>query len=176
MAPAPSPFFQDHSFDPFLFAAIGEEQNGMLLSVLSALARLDLDPWYEAASLEPAAGAGGDAATDLVAVLFAQRATQGSGARHGDAIGRALAAGARDVPWSRGAAVVSNSKMSWPMVGLIVVAFVMMFGKSAARHESKGSGLASPATSVIDPGAAKAQNEQSIQSSREATDSSIGNR
>ena len=31
-------------FDAFLFAHIGEEKNGMLLSVLSALARLDLDP------------------------------------------------------------------------------------------------------------------------------------
>jgi hypothetical protein len=37
--------------DPFLFAPIGEERNGMLLSVLSALARLDMDPWQEAASL-----------------------------------------------------------------------------------------------------------------------------
>jgi hypothetical protein len=38
-------------FDDFLFAPIGEEQNGMLLSVISALARLDLDPWQEAANL-----------------------------------------------------------------------------------------------------------------------------
>jgi hypothetical protein len=38
-------------FDAFLFAPIGEEKNGMLLSVLSALARLDIDPWREAAEL-----------------------------------------------------------------------------------------------------------------------------
>jgi hypothetical protein len=38
-------------FDDFLFAPIGEERNGMLLSVISALARLDLDPWQEAANL-----------------------------------------------------------------------------------------------------------------------------
>jgi hypothetical protein len=38
-------------FDAFLFAPIGEEKNGMLLSVLSALARLDVDPWREAAEL-----------------------------------------------------------------------------------------------------------------------------
>jgi hypothetical protein len=38
-------------FDDFLFAPIGDERNGMLLSVLSALARLDVDPWLEAASL-----------------------------------------------------------------------------------------------------------------------------
>jgi len=38
-------------FDDFLFAPIGEERNGMLLSVISALARLDVDPWQEAANL-----------------------------------------------------------------------------------------------------------------------------
>ena len=32
----------------FLFAAIGEERNGMLLTVVSALGRLGLDPWTEA--------------------------------------------------------------------------------------------------------------------------------
>jgi hypothetical protein len=38
-------------FGEFLYAPIGEERNGMALSVVSALARLDLDPWREAASL-----------------------------------------------------------------------------------------------------------------------------
>ena len=38
-------------FDDFLFASIGEDRNGMLLSVVSALARLDVDPWQEAANL-----------------------------------------------------------------------------------------------------------------------------
>ena len=38
-------------FDPFLGAAIGEDRNGTRLSVLSALARLDLDPWREARAL-----------------------------------------------------------------------------------------------------------------------------
>jgi len=32
----------------FLFAAIGEERNGMELTVVSALGRLGLDPWTEA--------------------------------------------------------------------------------------------------------------------------------
>lgn len=34
--------------DDFLFAAIGEERNGMSLTVVSALGRLGLDPWMEA--------------------------------------------------------------------------------------------------------------------------------
>jgi hypothetical protein len=37
-------------FDDFLFAPI-EERNGLPLSVVSLLARMDLDPWQEAASL-----------------------------------------------------------------------------------------------------------------------------
>jgi len=35
----------------FLFAEVGVERNGMTLSVLSALARLGLDPWQEAGRL-----------------------------------------------------------------------------------------------------------------------------
>jgi hypothetical protein len=38
-------------FDEFLYASIAEEHNGTLLSVLSALARSNLDPWDEAARL-----------------------------------------------------------------------------------------------------------------------------
>jgi len=38
-------------FDKFLGAPIGDGQNGTPLTVLSALARLNVDPWQEAASL-----------------------------------------------------------------------------------------------------------------------------
>lgn len=38
-------------FDDFLFASIGEDRNEMLLTVLTALARRDVDPWLEAAEL-----------------------------------------------------------------------------------------------------------------------------
>ena len=38
-------------FDEFLGAAIREDRNGTTLSVLSALARLDVDPWREATRL-----------------------------------------------------------------------------------------------------------------------------
>ena len=43
---------QIHSeFDEFLYAPIDSGSNGVLLSVFSALARQDVDPWQEAASL-----------------------------------------------------------------------------------------------------------------------------
>jgi hypothetical protein len=35
----------------FLFASLGDEQNGMTLNVISALTRLGIDPWEEAARL-----------------------------------------------------------------------------------------------------------------------------
>jgi hypothetical protein len=56
-----------HEFDSFLYASVGEDTNGMPLSVLSALARADLDPWLEAARL---AGAPGKIATERLASLI----------------------------------------------------------------------------------------------------------
>lgn len=38
-------------FHDFLYAPIGQDNDGMMLSVLSALARQDVDPWDEAARL-----------------------------------------------------------------------------------------------------------------------------
>jgi hypothetical protein len=38
-------------FNDFLFALVGEDRNGMPLSVVSVLARMELDPWVEAAGL-----------------------------------------------------------------------------------------------------------------------------
>ena len=37
--------------DPFLFAVIGDERNGIPLSTISALTQLGLDPWEEAGRL-----------------------------------------------------------------------------------------------------------------------------
>jgi hypothetical protein len=54
-------------FDNFLFAPIAEEGNGMMLSVISALARLNLDPWQEANNL---AELPGETATKRLASLL----------------------------------------------------------------------------------------------------------
>jgi hypothetical protein len=51
MKSAASAFFFRSEYDDFLFAPIGEDKNGKRLCVLSALARLDLAPWHEAAEL-----------------------------------------------------------------------------------------------------------------------------
>src|SRR4029078_5834338 len=54
-------------FNDFLYAAIAGDRNGMPLSVLSALARLNVDPWEEAAEL---AALPKDAATRRLVLLI----------------------------------------------------------------------------------------------------------
>ena len=51
MQPVASVSFIRPEFSDFLYAPIGAEPNEMPLSVLSALARLNIDPWQEAAAL-----------------------------------------------------------------------------------------------------------------------------
>jgi hypothetical protein len=52
MLKTPGPFVAPRSeFDDFLFAPVGEGDNGTPLSVLSALSQLDVDPWDEAEKL-----------------------------------------------------------------------------------------------------------------------------
>jgi hypothetical protein len=51
MTPASSISFFRPEFDKFLHAPIGADGNDMPLSVLSALTRLHVDPWKEAAEL-----------------------------------------------------------------------------------------------------------------------------
>ncbi len=55
-------------FNAFLFALVGEEKGGQRLTVLSALARLGLNPWDEAARL---AGMSKDAATSALTAAIA---------------------------------------------------------------------------------------------------------
>jgi hypothetical protein len=43
--------FADTPFDSFLFAVVGQNKNGMNVTVLSALAGLNFDPWEKAAEL-----------------------------------------------------------------------------------------------------------------------------
>src|SRR3979411_878626 len=69
MTPAASVSFFRPEFDDFLYAPIGAERNDMPLSVLSALARLNVDPWEEAAELSELSK---DNATQRLASLIAR--------------------------------------------------------------------------------------------------------
>lgn len=69
MTPATSVSFFRPEFNAFLYAPIGADGNEMPLSVLSALTRLNLDPWKEAAELSELPK---DTATHRLARLIAQ--------------------------------------------------------------------------------------------------------
>jgi hypothetical protein len=56
-------------FDNFLFAPICEDRNGTRLSVLSALARLDVDPWQEADELARLPGTATRRLASMIAAL-----------------------------------------------------------------------------------------------------------
>jgi hypothetical protein len=58
-------------FDRFLYASVGEDTNGMPLTVLSALARMNVDPWEEASKLTQLPPA--SAITQLAGLLGALR-------------------------------------------------------------------------------------------------------
>ena len=47
----------DTAYDAFLYADVCAEKNGMPLSVLSAMARMNIDPWIEAVKLSKASPA-----------------------------------------------------------------------------------------------------------------------
>ena len=64
-----SEYASGHSeYNDFLFALIGEEKSGAQLTVLSALTRLGLDPWGEAARMS---GLTKNAATSAMAAKIA---------------------------------------------------------------------------------------------------------
>jgi hypothetical protein len=42
---------QDPAYESFLYATLGEGMSGINVSVISMLARLEIDPWIEASSL-----------------------------------------------------------------------------------------------------------------------------
>jgi len=56
-------------FERFLYASVGEDRNGSVVTVLSTLARLGLDPWQEAAELVTL---GRDAARSRLETLLAR--------------------------------------------------------------------------------------------------------
>ncbi len=56
-------------FDEFLYAFVGEDRSGSMVTVLSCLARLGLDPWKEASAL---AGLSEEAASTRMGVLLAK--------------------------------------------------------------------------------------------------------
>jgi hypothetical protein len=162
MASLSSPFVRNSEFDSFLFAPIGEERNGMVLSVLSALARLDVDPWHEAASLR---GLPVNAAIEKLTLLFSSLPIALPIPLAPATVARLiglLPQPDRDKIWSRQMPTIGKANDSWPLMLYFIVAFVTMCAQQMLeRHDTKapiGKGSA-PLASTVDPLAAKTKAE-----------------
>jgi hypothetical protein len=137
-----------HSFSPrnvefnaFLFAPVGDDKNGMVLTVVSALARLGLDPWNEAGRL---AGLPRIAATQALARMIAKLPVgdwQSSdlseiAARLTGLLPTAITAASSPVGPSRPSQPVASRAAIWAVVLLLLVGATFTFARHAAPDMS----------------------------------------
>jgi hypothetical protein len=117
----PARFSLLHSdLNHFLFAPVGEEQNGVTLSVVSALTRLGLDPWEEAARLTPLPKA---RAAEALAPLIARLPIRRTQSSDDLAISQRLVEllpHQKTAPLERRAAVGARHKKYWRAMILLV--------------------------------------------------------
>jgi hypothetical protein len=146
-------------FDDFLYAPIGEDRNEMPLSVLSALARLDIDPWREASEL---ARLPRDTATQRLASLIAELPDWPSLHMDPGAIAARLIAllprvtrsniPSRETLLSGGA--VTNSRAVIYMILINVIVTIFMLGAqwiAASRQPPAQNNAQAPASTVVFP-------------------------
>ena len=103
----------------FLFAPLGDEENGAPLSVLSALTRLDIDPWIEAARLSnlPKEAVVG-ALVSLIALFPRERRTAADVRDIADRLAKLLPAPAsRTSPAN--APIVDDQRRRWSVMWLV---------------------------------------------------------
>jgi hypothetical protein len=142
-------------FDDFLSAPLGEDRNGMRLSVLSALARLEVDPWQEAAKLARLPGA---TATERLAWLIASLPNEPSIHRDPDTIAVRLVAllprraNSNTAPLK---ALIGAGKVTHSWAVICVVLTVLALGTEwiVARHQPSGQvdKAHTPASGTIPP-------------------------
>lgn len=125
-------------FERFLYASVGEDRRGSVVTVLSALARLNLDPWTEAADL---AALGREAAATRFALLLSRvRDVPALGQDHG-AVGRELtrllpegtARPGTDPAANTGSPV--SPGVFWVILAALVLLAQMMFGGFSGMGE-----------------------------------------
>ena len=146
-------------FEAFLFAPVGEDGHGMLLSVISALARLNVDPWREAANL---AGLPVEKATQRLSSLIAALPDGPSAPRDSGTIAARLVAllprriVGRVGPRSPMPATVLVAGKAIPSRTILFVVFlvVVLGAQYVFAHRQSTSSLdtvRAPATSTVSP-------------------------
>lgn len=126
-------------FNRFLYASVGQDRNGYVVTVLSALARLGLDPWKEAGEL---AALGRDAAGARLEKLLARFHDVPALSRNEGAIARHLTLLLPERPVQRAAkftgalttdrSAVSRGVIVAVLMILLVLAQVLLSGTPSA--------------------------------------------
>ncbi|MEW9922339.1 hypothetical protein AB2B41_22295 [Marimonas sp. MJW-29] len=128
-------------FDRFLQASVGEDRNGYVVTVLSTLARLGLDPWKETAELVTS---GRDAARSrLDTLLFGfsdvptLKTDHGRVARH---LSQLLPEGSRSGTVKRSASTFAAGNLSkggaiWAVLTIIFILFQMIMSGGSGSGE-----------------------------------------
>ncbi|NKX44471.1 hypothetical protein HCU73_07700 [Roseibacterium sp. KMU-115] len=110
-------------FDGFLYATLGDDRRGNAVSVLSALARLGLDPWDEAAALSGLPRGGAEAR--LGDRLSRFRDVPGLSAEQGAILQRLLSLLPRDDTGREGADLVDRVRGrlggTGPLIALLLL-------------------------------------------------------
>jgi hypothetical protein len=140
-------------FNEFLFAPIGEDRNGMLVSVLSALARSDVDPWLEAAKL---AQLPGEAATQRLASLIGSSSDRDTSALDPTKIAARLIAllprqgglnnRSNDAPQTFGAMI--KSRPWWVYVMFMCFVLGTQFMMASQQRPTKADGIPAQTSST----------------------------
>ena len=139
--------------DDFLLAPIGCEKNGMTLTVLSALARQDIDPWREAASL---AEMPKESATLRISSLIAELPDRPSSRLEPEAIAARLVARlprqSAEAP-ARNKAVqrATAANHSGLVIFLVLAAFLLGARALIAIRESPTNSAGAPVSSTASP-------------------------
>jgi hypothetical protein len=155
VTPATSVSFFRPEFNNFLYAPIGADGNDMPLSVLSALARLDVDPWAEAAELSELPK---DTATNRLASLIARL----PGGRWAQADSRAIAHRLIDLLPSRSSSKVRSPEKAHDLhemtnstvaklllcAALAVTALLIV---ASREPSSRGGHVGPPASGTVSP-------------------------
>jgi hypothetical protein len=137
--------------DDFLFAPIREERNGMVLSVISGLTRLDIDPWTEAARLAALPQA---IAVQTLAPIIARLAEGGAelfDAREiADRLIKLLPSGASPVSTERSNHDGHNSRhfQSAILVICLLLGMVAFFAATTRQNASSDNDALAPRQSV----------------------------
>jgi hypothetical protein len=148
-------------FDDFLFAPIGEDRHGMPLSVLSVLARLDLDPWQEASRLArlPVTTAIQSLASLIAELPDGPSAHQDTGTIAAGLIGRLPRPAGSPIPASKkllsgGAVTNSQAVMRAIIINAIFIAVVLSTHWIIGSHPPSGQidiAHHAPASSTVSP-------------------------